>query len=69
MVPYKWHHLLLLLQCINSAYCIMSTYNLNVRIPENEKEILEKYCEKTSRSKTEVIRELIRSLEPRHAAG
>lgn len=41
----------------------MSTYNLNVRIPENERQILETYCEKTSRSKTEVIRELIRSLE------
>jgi Ribbon-helix-helix protein, copG family len=43
--------------------CIMSIYNLNVRIPENERLILEKYCERTSRSKTEVIRELIRFLE------
>jgi hypothetical protein len=35
---------------------------LNVEIPDIEMERLNKYCEMTKRSKTDVIREFIRSL-------
>ncbi|MEH2360712.1 ribbon-helix-helix protein, CopG family [Nostoc sp.] len=35
---------------------------LNIRIPEKEMDVLERYCKQTSRTKTDVLRELIRSL-------
>ena len=35
---------------------------LNIRIPGKEIHILETYCNQTSRTKTDVLRELIRSL-------
>jgi predicted DNA-binding protein len=35
---------------------------LNIRIPGKEMDILETYCKQTSRTKTDVLRELIRSL-------
>jgi predicted DNA-binding protein len=35
---------------------------LNVRVPESEMKILKDYCDRTTRTQTEVIRELIRSL-------
>lgn len=37
-------------------------YTLTAKIPENELAILENYCKKAKRTKTEVIRELIRGL-------
>jgi len=40
-------------------------YTLTAKIPGNELVILENYCKKTKRTKTEVIRELIRNLELR----
>jgi hypothetical protein len=40
-------------------------YTLTVKIPDNELAILENYCKKAKRTKTEVIRELIRNLELR----
>ncbi|WP_414581250.1 ribbon-helix-helix protein, CopG family [Scytonema sp. PCC 10023] len=43
----------------------MDAYVLNVRIPQNERKILEEYCNRTNRSKTDVIREFIRSLQER----
>lgn len=38
-------------------------YTLTAKIPDSELAILENYCKKTKRTKTEVIRELIRNLE------
>ncbi|WP_460200708.1 ribbon-helix-helix protein, CopG family [Scytonema sp. NUACC21] len=35
---------------------------LSIRIPEQELKILEAYCTQTSRTKTDVLREYIRSL-------
>ncbi|MUL35197.1 ribbon-helix-helix protein, CopG family [Gloeocapsopsis dulcis] len=35
---------------------------LTIRIPQQELDLLEAYCEQTSRTKTDVIRELIRKL-------
>lgn len=40
----------------------MEKRRLNFELPENEIEILEEYCRRTGRTKTEVIRELVRSL-------
>jgi hypothetical protein len=40
-------------------------YTLTAKIPPNELTILENYCKKAKRTKTEVIRELIRSLSGR----
>ncbi len=36
---------------------------LNIKMPEHELLILQAFCEKTMRSKTNIIREFIRSLE------
>ncbi len=41
----------------------MSRYNLNVRISEQEREILDEYCVSADRTQSDVIREFIRSLE------
>jgi predicted DNA-binding protein len=35
---------------------------LNIRLPESEMKILENYCQTATRTKTEVLREFIRSL-------
>ncbi len=40
----------------------MSLKQLNVKIPEQELRILEAFAEKTERTKTDIIREFIRSL-------
>jgi predicted DNA-binding protein len=40
----------------------MSLKQLNVKIPEQELKILEAFAEKTERTKTDIIREFIRSL-------
>jgi Ribbon-helix-helix protein, copG family len=42
---------------------------LNLRISEEELEILEKYCEQEQRAKSEVVRELIRSLKRKIKGG
>ena len=36
--------------------------SINVRLPKEEKKILDAYCQKVKRNKTDVIREFIRSL-------
>ena len=36
---------------------------LNVRLPSNEMRLLEDYCQQSNRTKTDVIRELVRSLK------
>lgn len=36
---------------------------INLKLPEFEYQILEDYCQKTGRSKTEILREFIRSLK------
>jgi len=41
----------------------MSEKQLSVRLPEHEMELLERYAEKAKRTKTDVIREFIRTLE------
>lgn len=41
----------------------MASKQLNLRVPDIELEILERYCERYQRSKTDVIREFIRSLQ------
>jgi predicted DNA-binding protein len=41
----------------------MSLKQLNVKIPEQELKILEAFAEKTERTKTDIIREFIRSLQ------
>lgn len=40
------------------------TKNLNIRVPEKEWDLLIEYCEKKKRTKTDVLREFIRSLKP-----
>jgi predicted DNA-binding protein len=41
----------------------MEEVRLNVRLPKDEMQILEKYAKKTKRTKTDLVREWIRSLE------
>jgi predicted DNA-binding protein len=41
----------------------MRDIRLSIRVPEHEMKILEKYAEKTKRTKTDLVREWIRSLE------
>jgi predicted DNA-binding protein len=40
----------------------MAVKQLNIKIPEQELKILEAFSEKTSRTKTDILREFIRSL-------
>lgn len=46
------------------------TTRLDVRLPDSEIEILKAYCEQENRTKTDVIREFIRTLKKKvkHAA-
>ncbi|MGL5804904.1 MAG: ribbon-helix-helix protein, CopG family [Xenococcaceae cyanobacterium] len=39
------------------------TTRIDIRLPEQELEILKAYCEQEDRTQTEVIREFIRSLK------
>ncbi|WP_309728182.1 ribbon-helix-helix protein, CopG family [Chamaesiphon sp. OTE_75_metabat_556] len=48
---------------IPSGTRTMSLKQLNVKIPEQELRILEAFAEKTERTKTDIIREFIRSLQ------
>ncbi|AUT03502.1 CopG family transcriptional regulator [Nostoc sp. CENA543] len=41
----------------------MKEKHLSIRVPENEMKILEKHAKKTKRTKTDLVREWIRSLE------
>jgi predicted DNA-binding protein len=41
----------------------MSQTQLCIRIPEHELKILDRYAKKVQRTKTDIIREFIRSLE------
>jgi outer membrane protein assembly factor BamA len=41
----------------------MGKYNLNVRISQQERQILDQYCAAVERTQSDVIREFIRSLE------
>jgi predicted DNA-binding protein len=50
-------------QVISSNTRTMSLKQLNVKIPEQELRILEAFAEKTERTKTDIIREFIRSLQ------
>jgi predicted DNA-binding protein len=40
----------------------MAKVNLNVRVEQSEMEILEMYAQQTGRTKTDIIREYIRTL-------
>ena len=40
----------------------MAVKQLNIKIPEQELKILAEFSEKTSRTKTDILREFIRSL-------
>jgi predicted DNA-binding protein len=48
---------------IQSNTRTMSLKQLNVKIPEQELRILEAFADKTERTKTDIIREFIRSLQ------
>jgi Ribbon-helix-helix protein, copG family len=48
---------------IPSSTRSMSLKQLNVKIPEQELRILEAFADKTERTKTDIIREFIRSLQ------
>lgn len=37
---------------------------ITFQLPEAERQLLESYCDRTHRSKTDVLRELVRTLEP-----
>jgi predicted DNA-binding protein len=50
-------------QVTSSTTRTMSLKQLNVKIPEQELRILEAFAEKTERTKTDIIREFIRSLQ------
>ncbi|MCU0567598.1 MAG: ribbon-helix-helix protein, CopG family [Oculatellaceae cyanobacterium Prado106] len=39
--------------------------SINIRLPKTEKKILDNYCKRVKRNKTDVIREFIRSLAER----
>lgn len=39
--------------------------SINIRLPKMEKKILDDYCKRVKRNKTDVIREFIRSLQER----
>ncbi|NDJ24518.1 ribbon-helix-helix protein, CopG family [Nostoc sp. B(2019)] len=39
------------------------TTRIDIRLPEQELEILKTYCEQENRTQTEVVREFIRSLK------
>lgn len=41
----------------------MSQNQLSIRVPEHELKILDRYSRETKRTKTDIIREFIRSLE------
>jgi len=41
----------------------MPTKQLNLRVPDIELQLLERYCKGRKRTKTDVIREFIRSLQ------
>jgi predicted DNA-binding protein len=41
----------------------MGKYNLNVRISEEERQILDEYSEQVQRTQSDVVREFIRSLQ------
>ena len=43
----------------------MSQEGLHIRLPKAELEILESHCQSHSRTKTDVVREFIRSLDPK----
>lgn len=43
--------------------------HLSVRLSDDENRALESYCQRTSQSKTEVIRQFIRSLIHAHTNG
>jgi hypothetical protein len=45
----------------------MNQKSLNIRLPENEFAALARYAAQTGRTKTEIMREFIRSLELRPA--
>jgi predicted DNA-binding protein len=47
---------------ISSGKRNMALKQLNVKIPEQELKILEAFADKTERTKTDIIREFIRSL-------
>lgn len=42
---------------------VEKTKQISLRLPEEEVQILEKYCDKTKRTKTDVIRSFIRRLK------
>ncbi|MCG8364455.1 MAG: ribbon-helix-helix protein, CopG family, partial [Pseudanabaenales cyanobacterium] len=44
----------------------MAQKQLNIRIPEHEFKILARYARKTKRTKTDIIREFIRSLKAKN---
>jgi hypothetical protein len=44
------------------SYQIATMNQISVRLPDREKEHLERFCELTSRSQNDVIRELLRKL-------
>jgi molybdopterin-binding protein len=37
---------------------------ITFQLPETERQVLERYCEQTQRSKTDVLRQLVRTLNP-----
>jgi predicted DNA-binding protein len=41
----------------------MNEKQLNLRLPESEMEMLNRYAKKVGRTKTDIVRELIRSLK------
>jgi len=46
----------------------MSQKQLNIRVPDHELKILSRYAKQTQRTKTDIIREFIRSLKKRSKA-
>ena len=46
-----------------------ATVAVTFRLPEAERRILERYCGESQRTKTDVLRELIRALDLKHHAA
>lgn len=62
-VPNQFSQYTIIPNIISTRTRSMSLKQLNVKIPEQELRILEAFADKTERTKTDIIREFIRSLQ------
>jgi predicted DNA-binding protein len=56
-------HVIVVMQIVLRVNMASPNSSLTIRITEEEKAVLKAYCEQVTRRQSEVVRELIRSLE------